>query len=136
MNVTSITGRNPAALQGAYAASKAGVIGFTASLAFDMGPLNVTVNAICPGIVRTPIWDRDTRKRSPRDRRSPDAIFAKHTEPIPMGRPQSAQEIGELCVFLLSESARSISGEAINITGGMSFVDFDFNTAAAQLAGT
>jgi meso-butanediol dehydrogenase / (S,S)-butanediol dehydrogenase / diacetyl reductase len=134
INVASITGRNPAALQGAYAASKAGVIGFSTSLAFDLGPLNVTVNAVCPGIVRTPIWDRILEKEAGETGQSADAIFARHTEPIPMGRPQSAQEIGQLCVFLLSDAARSISGEAINITGGMTFVDFDFNTAAAQLA--
>jgi meso-butanediol dehydrogenase/(S,S)-butanediol dehydrogenase/diacetyl reductase len=133
INIASITGRNPAALQGAYAASKAGVIGFSTSLAFDMGPLNVTVNAVCPGIVRTPIWDRILETEAHETGESPDEIFAKHTEPIPMGRPQSAKEIGELCVFLLSDAARSISGEAINITGGMTFVDFDFNTAAAQL---
>lgn len=133
INIASITGRNPAALQGAYAASKAGVIGFSTSLAFDMGPLNVTVNAVCPGIVRTPIWDRILETEADETGDSPDEIFAKHTEPIPMGRPQSAQEIGELCVFLLSDAARSISGEAINITGGMTFVDFDFNTAATQL---
>jgi NAD(P)-dependent dehydrogenase (short-subunit alcohol dehydrogenase family) len=133
INIASITGRNPAALQGAYAASKAGVIGFSTSLAFDMGPLNVTVNAVCPGIVRTPIWDRILEREADETGGSPDEIFARHTDPIPMGRPQSAREIGELCVFLLSDAARSISGEAINITGGMTFVDFDFNTAAAQL---
>ena len=133
VNIASITGRAPAALQGAYAASKAGVIGFSKSLAFDMGPFNVTVNAVCPGIVRTPIWDRILTDDALQSGRSEDEIFEEHVKPIPVGRPQTVAEIGQLCMFLLSDGARSISGEEVGATGGMAFVDFDFATAAAEL---
>lgn len=133
INIASVTGRSPAALQGAYAASKAGVIGFSTSLAFDLGPLDITVNTICPGIVRTPIWERILEKESVVTGRSPDELFADHVEPIPTGRPQTTAEIGELCRFLLSEGARSITGEEIGVTGGMTFVEFDFASAAKDL---
>jgi len=113
VNVASITGRNPAALQGAYAASKAGVIGFTASLAFDMGPLNVTVNAICPGIVRTPIWDRILEKEA-RETGDPPMPSSPNTQnPSPWAdhsRPRkSASSASSFCrslpaVFLVKPS--------------------------------
>ncbi|MGO1538520.1 MAG: SDR family NAD(P)-dependent oxidoreductase [Leucobacter sp.] len=136
VNLASITGRTPAALQGAYAASKAGVIGFSKSLAFDLGPLNITVNALCPGIVRTPIWDRILEEDARVTGRAEDEIFAEHVKPIPVGRPQTVEEIGMLCRFLLSDGARSISGEEIGATGGMSFVEFDFLSAANNLTET
>jgi enoyl-[acyl-carrier-protein] reductase (NADH) len=50
-----------------------------------------------------------------------------------MGRPQTVEEVGELCRFLLSDGARSISGEEIGATGGMAFVEFDFAAAAGEL---
>ncbi|GAB2564959.1 SDR family NAD(P)-dependent oxidoreductase [Leucobacter ruminantium] len=133
VNIASITGRAPAALQGAYAASKAGVIGFSKSLAFDLGPLDITVNAVCPGVVRTPIWDRILEADAAATGRSEDEIFAEHVKPIPVGRPQTVEDIGELCRFLLSDAARSISGEEIGATGGMAFVEFDFASAAREL---
>ncbi|QZY50780.1 SDR family NAD(P)-dependent oxidoreductase [Leucobacter tenebrionis] len=133
VNIASITGRAPAALQAAYAASKAGVIGMSKSLAFDFGPLDITVNAVCPGVVRTPIWDRILEQDAAATGRSEDEIFAEHVKPIPVGRPQSVQDIGEISRFLLSDAARSISGEEIGVTGGMGFVEFDFATAAREL---
>jgi meso-butanediol dehydrogenase/(S,S)-butanediol dehydrogenase/diacetyl reductase len=133
VNISSISGVNPAALQVAYAASKAGVIGFTVGLAFDFGPLDITVNAICPGIVRTPIWDRILDQESAETGVSADEIFAEHVKPIPVGRPQTPEDIGELAVFLLGPSARSISGESINVTGGMTTVVFDHLAGAEEL---
>lgn len=133
VNIASITGRAPAALQAAYAASKAGVIGLSKSLAFDLGPLNITINAVCPGVVRTPIWDRILEQDAAATGRSEDEIFAEHVKPIPVGRPQTVEDIGGICRFLLSDSARSISGEEIGVTGGMAFVEFDFAEASREL---
>jgi meso-butanediol dehydrogenase/(S,S)-butanediol dehydrogenase/diacetyl reductase len=59
----------------------------------------VTVNAVCPGVVRTPLWDE------------PDTG-------IPLGRPQSAEDIGHACAFLASDAAANITGEALNVSGG------------------
>jgi meso-butanediol dehydrogenase/(S,S)-butanediol dehydrogenase/diacetyl reductase len=133
VNIASISGVVPAALQVAYAASKAGVIGFTTGLAFDFGPLDITVNVICPGIVRTPIWDRILDQESAETGVPADEIFAQHVKPIPVGRPQTPEDIGNLAVFLLGPTARSISGESINITGGMTTVVFDHQAGADEL---
>lgn len=133
VNIASISGVSPAALQAAYAASKAGVIGFTTGLAFDMGPLDVTVNVICPGVVRTPIWDRILEQESAETGVPADEIFADHVKPIPVGRAQSPEDIGDAVVFLLGPQARSISGESLNITGGMTHVVFDFHAGVEEL---
>jgi meso-butanediol dehydrogenase / (S,S)-butanediol dehydrogenase / diacetyl reductase len=133
VNIASISGVNPAALQAAYAASKAGVIGFTTGLAFDFGPLDITVNAICPGVVRTPIWDRILDQESAETGVPADEIFAKHTHPIPMGRAQTPQDIGHLVAFLMGPHARNISGESVNVSGGMTTVFFDFHAGVAEL---
>jgi meso-butanediol dehydrogenase / (S,S)-butanediol dehydrogenase / diacetyl reductase len=133
VNIASISGVNPAALQAAYAASKAGVIGFTTGLAFDLGPLDITVNAICPGVVRTPIWDRILDRESAETGVPADEIFARHTTPIPMGRAQTPEDIGRLVVFLMGPDARNISGESIQVTGGMTTVFFDFHAGVAEL---
>jgi NAD(P)-dependent dehydrogenase (short-subunit alcohol dehydrogenase family) len=136
VNVSSISGVVPAALQAPYAASKAGVIGFTTGLAFDLGPLNVTVNAVSPGIVRTPMWDAILDKESAESGVPADDIFAAHVRPIPTGRPQTGEDIAAVCGFLLGPGARSISGETIKVTGGMTTVDFDFHAGAEEYRST
>jgi len=133
VNISSISGVNPAALQAAYAASKAGVIGFTVGLAFDFGPLDITVNAICPGVVRTPIWERILKQESEETGVPEDEIFAEHVKPIPVGRAQTPEDIGNLAVFLLGPNARSISGESVNVTGGMTTVVFDHLAGAEDV---
>ncbi|MFF4600741.1 SDR family NAD(P)-dependent oxidoreductase [Amycolatopsis sp. NPDC001319] len=133
VNIASISGVVPAACQAAYAASKAGLIGFGTGLAFDFGPLDITVNTIAPGIVRTPIWDRILDEDADRTGLPAEEVFAEHIRPIPLGRAQTAAEIGDLTVFLLGPGARSISGETIKVTGGMTTVTFDFAKAAAAV---
>jgi meso-butanediol dehydrogenase / (S,S)-butanediol dehydrogenase / diacetyl reductase len=132
VNISSISGIVPAPLQAPYAASKAGVIGFTTGLAFDLGPLNVTVNAVSPGIVRTPIWDAILTKESAETGVPADDIFAAHVRPIPAGRPQTSEDIAQVCAFLLSPAGRNISGETIKVTGGMTTVNFDFHAGADE----
>jgi meso-butanediol dehydrogenase/(S,S)-butanediol dehydrogenase/diacetyl reductase len=132
VNISSISGVTPAALQASYAASKAGVIGFTTGVAFDLGPLDITVNALCPGVVRTPIWERILEAESAETGRATDDIFAEHLRPIPVGRAQTADDIGNAVVFLLGPHARNISGTSINITGGMTTVVLDHAAGAQQ----
>ncbi|MFG1955490.1 SDR family NAD(P)-dependent oxidoreductase [Micromonospora sp. NPDC048830] len=133
VNIASVSGVNPAALQAAYAASKAGVIGFTTGVAFDFGPLDITINAICPGVVRTPIWERILDAESAETGVPADEIFAKHVRPIPLGRAQTPEDIGNVALYLLGPQARNISGTAINVTGGMTTVVLDHLAGAEQL---
>ncbi len=132
VNVASISGVVPAALQAPYAASKAGVIGFTTGLAFDLGPLDITVNVVSPGIVRTPMWDAILEKDSAATGVPADDLFADHVRPIPVGRPQTGDDIAAACAFLLGPGGRSVSGENIKITGGMTTVTFDFHAGVQE----
>lgn len=132
VNIASISGVNPAALQAAYAASKAGVIGFTTGAAFDFGPLDITINAICPGIVRTQIWERILESESAETGVPADEIFATHVRPVPLGRAQTTEDIGQTALFLLGPHARNISGTSINVTGGMTTVVLDHIAGADQ----
>ncbi|MEU4673439.1 SDR family oxidoreductase [Amycolatopsis sp. NPDC023774] len=129
VNIASVPGVLPAV----YAASKAGLVGFGTGLAFDFGPLGVAVDTIAPGIVRTPIRDRIQEEDADRTGLPAEQVFAEHVRPIPLGRAQTAAEIGALTVFLLGPGARSISGETVKVTGGMTTVTFDFAKAAAAV---
>lgn len=133
VNISSVSGLNPAALQAAYAASKAGVIGFTEGLAFDFGPLDITVNVICPGVVRTPIWDRILDAEAEESGVPADEIFAEHVRPIPLGRAQTVEDIGEAVVYLIGPTARNVSGATLKLTGGTSTVVFDHLAGAEEL---
>lgn len=132
VNIASVSGVTPAALQAAYAASKAGVIGFTTGVAFDLGPLDITVNALCPGIVRTPIWERILDTQAAETGRPTDELFAEHLRPVPVGRAQTTEDIGNTVLFLLGPHARNVSGATINITGGMTTVVLDHAAGAQQ----
>ncbi len=118
INVSSIAGKHGRAGISAYAASKAGVISFTESLAEELGPFNVTVNAICPGYINTELWDGGIAPAAATilDVEHEEAFDAFMKKDTPMGRPQRPEEIGEGAVFLCK--ADNITGVALNISGG------------------
>jgi len=107
INMSSISGQTGFRGQANYAAAKAGVIGFTKSLARETASKSITVNAIAPGIVET-----DMARQIPEDVR---ADFLKQ---IPMGRFASPEEVAELACFLASDKAGYITGQTIHINGG------------------
>ena len=108
INVSSVVGRMGNAGQANYAASKAGVEGFTRALAKELGSRNITVNAIAPGFIET-----DMTESLDQDLRSTLA------QQIPLGRLGSAGEVAALVCFLASDSAAYITGETIQVNGGM-----------------
>lgn len=109
INLSSIVGERGNFGQTNYSAAKAGVIGFTKSLAKEVGRFNVTVNAICPGFIETNL----TKDLNPEMK----MMIQKLTALARFGKPE---EIAELAVFLASEKASFITGAAINIDGGLS----------------
>jgi meso-butanediol dehydrogenase/(S,S)-butanediol dehydrogenase/diacetyl reductase len=126
INISSIGGRKGIDWIPHYCASKAGVIVLTQAIALQLAPYNVNVNTICPGVIRTPMWDRGARVLSlsypPFKGMSPDDVFnAVVQNMIPMRRPQVAEDIGNAVVFLASEEAKEITGQAINVDGGALF---------------
>jgi len=110
INVTSIAGRNgggPGAA--AYAAAKGGLLTYTKGLARELAPHGIRVNAIAPGVIRTPYHERY----------SPPELFQKYVATIPLGRAGTSEEIAEVIVFLVSPAARYIIGETVEVNGGM-----------------
>jgi len=123
VNISSVGGRKGIDWIPHYCASKAGVIVFTQAVALQLAPLGVNANTICPGVIRTPMWDAGAKvlgqSYPPLKGMSPDDVFNAVVENmIPMKRPQSAEDIGNAVVFLASEEAKEITGQAINVDGG------------------
>jgi NAD(P)-dependent dehydrogenase (short-subunit alcohol dehydrogenase family) len=99
----------------AYATTKAAVWGFTKALALEVVEDNITVNAICPGMIRTPMLENGVREISPDN---PEAIIGLIARGIPMGRLGSISEVGELAAFLASDESSYITGTQVVIDGG------------------
>lgn len=102
-----------------YAASKAAVISLTRSFAFALASRNVRVNAICPGIVDTPMQSAVTTSMAEIRGQSVEESMALRLKGIPLGRVATADEVAGVISFLLSAEASYLTGQAINVTGGM-----------------
>ena len=107
INLTSIAGFTGAFGKSNYAAAKAGVVGFTKSLAMELGKKGVTVNAIAPGAIKTEMLMRIPEKYR-------EGIIGN----IPAGRFGEPEEVADLAEFLVSDKAKYINGQTIHINGG------------------
>ena len=106
-----------------YSASKAAVISMTQTAAVDLAEFNINVNAICPGLLWTPMWQRIAaryEKVNERDRgMSEREVFDRYVaERVPLGREQTPEDIGNAAAFLASDLASNITGQALNVSGG------------------
>jgi 3-oxoacyl-[acyl-carrier protein] reductase len=108
VSITSVVGSTGNAGQANYAAAKSGVIGFTRSLARELGSRNVTVNTVAPGFI-----DTDMTRSLPEEHKT--ALLGN----IPLGRLGQAEEIAAGVAFLCSDDAAYITGETLHINGGM-----------------
>ncbi len=123
INIASIAGRQGSPSYAHYSTSKAGVISLTQGLALRLAPYNINDNAICPGMLWTPLWQRIAelnRSNNPQMAGLTERqIFERRVEAsIPMQREQTPEDIGKLAAFLASEDTRNITGQAINVDGG------------------
>lgn len=117
INVASIAGKKGNPTLGGYNASKFAVIGLTQSLALEVARENITVNAICPGIIRTAMWDYLAGLYKRPDETLEDSWNRSVQSTIPQGRAQTPEDIGELAVYIAS--APNMTGQSINIDGGI-----------------
>ena len=117
INIASVAGKNGAPGMAHYCASKFAVVGFTNSLAKEVARFNVRVNAICPGILRTQMWEylADTLKQRGESKEDSWQRYVRTL--IPLGRAQTPEDIGALAVYLAG--ADNVTGQAINVDGGM-----------------
>jgi len=110
VNVSSIAGRNgggPGAA--AYAAAKGGLLTYTKGLARELAAYGVRVNGVAPGVIATPYHERY----------SPPELFQRYVSTVPMGRAGTSEEVADVIVFLASPAARYITGETVEVNGGM-----------------
>ena len=108
INMSSVIGLKGNAGQSNYAASKAGVIGFTKSMAIELGSRNIRSNAIAPGFIVTEMTEN-----------LGEETIKKYYETIPLKRGGTPEEVANTCVFLASDMSAYITGQVLNVDGGM-----------------
>ncbi|RMH68730.1 MAG: 3-oxoacyl-[acyl-carrier-protein] reductase [Gemmatimonadetes bacterium] len=108
INITSVVGLMGNAGQSNYVASKAGVIGFTKSVAKELASRNITVNAVAPGFIETDMTAN-----------LPDEVKASYLQQIPLGRMGTGEDVAKVVLFLASEDADYLTGQTLSVDGGM-----------------
>ncbi len=108
INMSSVVGVKGNAGQSNYAASKAGMIGFTKSIALELGSRNIRCNAIAPGFIETEMTDKLDEK-----------TVQSWRDGIPLKRGGSPEDVANACVFLASDLSAYVTGQVLNVDGGM-----------------
>ncbi|GHJ40786.1 SDR family NAD(P)-dependent oxidoreductase [Streptomyces sp. TS71-3] len=117
--VSSVAGRGPRATCADYAASKAGVISLVRSAALSLAGHGIRVNAVCPGVVDTEMTRAIHRQKAEIEGITAEESFARQAAKIPLGRIETPQEIAGVVSFLLSDDSSYVTGQALNVCGGL-----------------
>jgi NAD(P)-dependent dehydrogenase (short-subunit alcohol dehydrogenase family) len=118
VSMSSVSGRRGRPLSTHYAASKAAIISVTQSAALALAPYRINVNAICPGIVPTPMWSQIDEDRGKLFGAKPGEAMAAFINTVPLKRAATPEDIAGAVAFLCSPDADYITGQALNVDGG------------------
>ena len=119
VNTASLAGKIGAPLLAHYSASKFAVVGFTQALAREVAEHGIRVNAVCPGFVRTSMQEREIAWEAELRNMNAEAVRAEYISLTPLGRIEEPEDVADVVVFLASDRARFLTGESINVTGGV-----------------
>ncbi|MEV5437249.1 3-oxoacyl-ACP reductase [Streptomyces sp. NPDC052682] len=119
INIASTAGKQGVVLGAPYSASKHGVVGFTKALGNELAPTGITVNAVCPGYVETPMAQRVRQGYAAAYGTTEEQILQKFQAKIPLGRYSTPEEVAGLVGYLASDTAASITSQALNVCGGL-----------------
>jgi 3-oxoacyl-[acyl-carrier protein] reductase len=117
--VSSLSAKLPGAGGIDYAASKAAMLSLAKALARSYGRDGVLVNAVLPGLIMTPMWERGAEAIGRATDSAPDEVFKKMAARVPLGRYGNPEEVASVIAFLVSDGASYVNGAAIDIDGGL-----------------
>ena len=119
VNISSMAGKSGEAFTSPYCATKFGVIGFTQSVALELGKDNVTINAVCPGAVETELIKKSISQTAALGGRTyEEEMFEKFIKLTPLGRMAKPDDVAKAVAFLASDDAAFITGSSLNVSGG------------------
>lgn len=118
LNMASIAGKTSASWEAAYTASKHGVMALTKSIAKEFADQNIRVNALCPGIVPTEMWETLRFEYAKKRNLDPDEVLPRFAERIPMKRLVDRQDVINAALFLITDNSSYLTGQSINLVGG------------------
>ncbi|TDD73460.1 3-oxoacyl-ACP reductase FabG [Actinomadura rubrisoli] len=119
INIASTGGKQGVAYAAPYSAAKSGVIGFTKALALELAGSGITVNAVCPGFVETPMAAGVRERFAAGWQVSEEEVLKRFLAKIPLGRYSTPQEVAGLVGYLATDTAGSITAQALNVCGGL-----------------
>ncbi|HYL57557.1 MAG TPA: SDR family NAD(P)-dependent oxidoreductase [Candidatus Acidoferrales bacterium] len=119
INTASIAGKRGGPMMAAYSSAKHGVIGLTRSLALELGAFNITVNAVCPGFVETQLFEGLINMVGTTRHMNREQVLKTFVQQVPMGRMENGDDVANVVAFLASEDGGYMTGQALNICGGV-----------------
>ena len=119
VNIASTGGKQGVVLGAPYSASKHGVVGFTKAVGLELAKTGITVNAVCPGYVETPMAQRVRSHYAEIWGVTEDAVLERFNAKIPLGRYTDPDEVAGMVDYLISDAAASVTAQAINVCGGL-----------------